>query len=59
LLPECGDSDIRPPLEPLCQSTAIPESPSVPLYPESISSSENGIVFPTLSTILRLSSVIP
>ena len=62
LLPVRGDSDhLRPSLDPLCQSTAIPESPSVPRYPESAStsSSEMGSTLPSLSTILRLSRVMP
>ena len=63
LLPVRGDSDhLRPSLDPLCQSTAMPESPSVPRYPESepsTSSSEIGNTLPSLSTILRLSRVIP
>ena len=63
LLPVRGDSDhLRPSLDPLCQSTAIPESPSVPRYPESepsTSSSEMGNTLPSLSTILRLSRVMP
>ena len=63
LLPVLGDSDhMRPPLEPLCQSTAMPESPSVVRCPgsdPSTSSSEKGIIFPNLSTTLRLSKVMP